>query len=320
MGKQRKAAKQRAPTADLSQGRVITRYGSEVIIETETGEQVRATTRRKLEHVACGDYVQWQPEEQGNASVTEILPRNNVLNRPDFRGKLKNIAANIDVLVVVSSWRPAPQFEMLDRYLIAAHRLPCATVIVMNKADLHPALATPQQDACLQEYRDIGYEVVHLQARTPDSENVGDQAAGIQALLPHLAGKTAAFVGQSGVGKSSIIAQLLPEQDIRIGTIGDTGEGRHTTTAAHLYHVPERMVAGASLIDSPGVRDFSLPPLEVSDLQQGYPEFTDFAGQCRFNNCTHQHEPGCVIKEQAKQGFIPTHRYQRYLTMLKNTT
>lgn len=330
MGKQRgkrKASKRpttqheqvSSPVPNQAQGRVITRYGSEVIIETDTGEQVRATTRRKLEHVACGDYVEWQPEEQGNASVTAILPRNNVLSRPDFRGKLKNIAANIDVLVVVSSWRPAPQFEMLDRYLIAAHRLPCAILIVMNKSDLQAELATPEQTTCLQEYRDIGYDVVHVQARTPDSENVGDKA-GIQALLPHLAGKTAAFVGQSGVGKSSIIAQLMPEQDIRIGTIGDTGEGRHTTTAAHLYHVPEQLVAGASLIDSPGVRDFSLPPLEASDLQQGYPEFTAFAGQCRFNNCTHQHEPGCVIKAQAEQGTIPKYRYQRYLAMLKTAS
>lgn len=304
-----------SPASEQAQGdvgRVITRYGSEVIIETETGEQVRATTRRKLEHVACGDEVQWQPEEQGNASVTAILPRRNVLSRPDFRGKLKNIAANLDLLVVVSSWRPAPQFEMLDRYLVAAHRLPADTLIVMNKSDLQSELATAEQEACLQEYRAIGYDVVHTQAC--DNQNAAE--TGINDLLPYLAGKTAAFVGQSGVGKSSIIAQLMPEQDIRIGTIGDTGEGRHTTTAAHLYHVPEQLVTGASLIDSPGVRDFSLPPLEVSDLQQGYPEFTAYAGQCRFNNCTHQHEPGCVIKAQAEQGVLPKYRYQRYLAML----
>ena len=117
-------------------GRVISRFGAELILATQDGEHIRCTTRRKLDNAASGDYVRWQKEAQGNAVVTAIEPRKNVLSRPDFRGKIRVIAANIDVLIVVSSWRPQPSWEMLDRYLVAAEQLPAEVIIVMNKADL----------------------------------------------------------------------------------------------------------------------------------------------------------------------------------------
>lgn len=286
-------------------GRVITRYGAELILETASGEHVRCTTRRKLENVACGDYVRWQVEQQGNASVLAILPRQNVLERPDFRGKLRAVAANIDILLVVSSWRPEPNWEMLDRYLVSAHLLPAEVLIVFNKADLRDTYHDPQHEACLKEYLEIGYTVAHTQA------SGGQGLAEIEAAIQ---GKTAIFAGQSGVGKSSLISQLVPEEAIRVGEIGDTGEGRHTTTVSRLYHLPGQ----ASLIDSPGVRDFPLPKLTVTQLQAGYPEFNRFAGECRFHNCTHQHEPGCAIKAALVAGELPPRRYQRYLTLLKS--
>ena len=286
-------------------GRVITRYGAELILETQSGEQIRCTTRRKLEHIACGDYVRWQLEAQGNASVLAILPRQNVLERPDFRGKLRPVAANLDIILVVSSWRPEPNWEMLDRYLVTAQLLPAQVLIVFNKADLRDTYSNPEHEACLREYLNIGYQVVHVQAH---------ERLGLELLEEAIQGKTAIFAGQSGVGKSSIIRQLVPETDIRIGEIADTGEGRHTTTVSSLYHLPGQ----AALIDSPGVRDFPLPKLTPHQLQLGYPEFVRFAGQCRFNNCTHQHEPGCAIKSALTAGEIPPRRYQRYLTLLKS--
>lgn len=283
-------------------GRVISRFGAELILATASGEHVRCTTRRKLEHVACGDYVQWQQEAQGNASVTAIQPRENILSRPDFRGKVRGVAANIDLLLVVSSWRPEPNWEMLDRYLIAAIQLPAEAIIVMNKSDLRAEYATQDDGQCLEEYAQVGYQVIHANAKTGE---------GIETIRAALGDKTAILAGQSGVGKSSLIACLLPEESIRVGSIGDTGEGRHTTTVAKLYPL-----GNGALIDSPGVRDFALPVLERSELQSGYPEFAAYDGQCKFNNCTHQHEPGCAIKAAANSHDLPSRRYQRYLNLL----
>ncbi|HPE58955.1 MAG TPA: ribosome small subunit-dependent GTPase A [Thiolinea sp.] len=284
-------------------GRVSVRYGAELMLETPAGETLRCTARRKLEHVACGDYVRWEKQEQGNAAVTEILPRHNVLTRPDFRGRPRPVAANIDLLLVVNSWQPAPNWEMLDRYLIAAGQLPGEALIILNKHDLFDPVRDGPALNCLNEYRQIGYPVLFTSSRTRE---------GLESLYDHIAGKTAIMTGQSGVGKSSLASWLLPEQDIRIGAIAETGEGRHTTTAAQLYHLPR----GGALIDSPGVRDFALPPLSLAELQAGYPEFLALDRYCRFNNCTHHHEPGCEVKKAVSVGQLPEKRYQRYLGLL----
>ncbi len=286
-------------------GQVITRFGAELLVETGSRSLLRCTARRKLEHVACGDQVQWERQAQGNAAVTRILPRRNVLERPDFRGKLRPVAANIDLLIVVASWQPAPVWEMLDRYLIAARRLQTDVLLVMNKADLRATHATPEAEACLEEYRQIAYPVLHVSA---------DQQQGVAAILEAIQGRTAIVVGQSGVGKSSIAAQLLPHEAIRVGDIAETGEGRHTTTSATLYRLP----SGGSLIDSPGVRDFGLTGLDFATLQAGFPEFAPYLGECRFNNCTHNHEPGCSIKAAVQEGKLPARRFARYLGLLGN--
>ncbi|WGZ94869.1 MAG: ribosome small subunit-dependent GTPase A [Candidatus Thiothrix putei] len=284
-------------------GQVITRFGADFLIETEAGERLRCTARRKLDHLACGDHVQWERQAQGNAAVTAMLPRRNVLERPDFRGKLRPIAANIDLLIVVASWQPAPVWDTLDRYLIAANRLHADVLLVMNKMDLRQTHATAEAEACLAEYVNIGCPILHVAA---------DQQQGIGDILSAIQGRTAIVVGQSGVGKSSIAAQLLPDTDIRVGTISDTGEGRHTTTSATLYRLP----AGGALIDSPGVRDFGLTGLDFATLESGFPEFRPFLGECRFNNCTHNHEPGCVIKAAVSAGQLPPKRFARYLSLL----
>lgn len=299
-----KQASQQA--ASSGAGRVIARFGAELLVQTEQGELLRCTTRRKLDHAASGDHVQWERQAQGNAAVTRILPRQNVLERPDFRGRLRPIAANINLLIVVTSWQPKPVWETIDRYLIAARRLPAEVLLVMNKDDLRANHATAEDEACLQEYPQAGFNVLHVAA---------DQSQGMDEIRAAIQGHTAIMVGQSGVGKSSIAAQLLPEQNIRIGTIADTGEGRHTTTTATLYPLP----SGGALIDSPGVRDFGLINLEFSSLETGFPEFAPFLGDCRFHNCTHNHEPGCAVKAAAAAGEIPARRFARYLNLLSGT-
>ncbi len=291
---------------DHDVGRVISRFGAELILETKLNGNIRCTTRRKLEHVACGDFVRWQKETQGNASVLDILPRKNVLSRPDFRGKMRAVAANVHLLLLVSSWRPAPNWEMLDRYLIAAEQLPAEVLIIMNKADLRIQCAAPSQETALEEYVAIGYPVIHVDAKS---------GAGIAQIRQAIGNSVAVLAGQSGVGKSSLVAQLLPEQSIRVGEIGGTGEGKHTTTVATLYPIDD-----GALIDSPGVRDFALPPLNLAQLQAGYPEFAQLESGCKFNNCTHKHEPGCGVKTAIANQELPPQRYQRYLTQLASQT
>lgn len=295
----------RESASDIGAGRVITRFGADLLVETAHGERLRCTTRRKLSHAASGDRVQWEKRAQGNAAVTRILPRTNVLERPDFRGKLRPIAANIDLLVVVTSWQPKPVWETIDRYLIAARRLPAEVLLVMNKADLRATHASAEDEACLQEYHQAGFTTLHAAA---------DAAQGMDAIRAAIAAQTAIVVGQSGVGKSSIAVQLLPEASIRVGEIADTGEGRHTTTTATLYPLP----SGGALIDSPGVRDFGLTGLDFAALEAGFPEFAPFLGDCRFHNCTHNHEPGCAIKTAVAAGRIPPRRFQRYLGLLES--
>lgn len=285
------------------QGRVITRFGAELIVLNEQNEQIRCTARRKFENIACGDFVCWQASEQGNAVVTAILPRKNALTRPDYRGKSKAIAANIDQLIIVCSWVPKPAWMLVDQYLIAARLIGADAIIVMNKSDLAEQYATEKDGQAIKEYQSIHYKVIQTAAKT---------GVGIAEIQQSLADKTSIFVGQSGVGKSSIIGQVLPELDIKVGKISQSGEGKHTTTTADLYAVGQ----GGYVIDSPGVRDFALADVDADAIRQGYREFDDYAKCCRFNNCIHVHEPKCNVKQAVETNDIPSGRYKRYLAKL----
>ncbi|MGV6808709.1 MAG: ribosome small subunit-dependent GTPase A [bacterium] len=291
--------------------RVITRFGAEVLVRTEQQSLLRCTARRKFEHIACGDSVMWQTDAQGNAHISQLLPRKNTLSRPDRRGKAKAIAANIDQLFIVTAWLPKPSWSLVDRYIIAAAKLDISAIIVMNKQDLAEHYAAPDDQRALAEYAQIAYPILPIQANAPATIEP-TEAYGIHLIQQYLQGKTSIFVGQSGVGKSSIIGQILPDLSIRTGTISATGEGRHTTTTADLYELN----TNTAVIDSPGVRDFLLADLQLDDIVQGYREFAAFAGQCRFHNCRHQHEPHCAVKQAVQKQQLPTLRYQRYLTQL----
>ena len=283
-------------------GRVITRFGAEMVVEDDDGQLHRCTSRRRLEHAVCGDRVHWEPTTSGNDVVTNLLPRHNALTRPDLRGRPKAVAANVDQLIVVSAYRPEPNWEMVDRYLVAAALLPAAAVIVLNKADLCPS-EDPAAGA-VEEYRRIGYPV--LTTSIP-------QDHGIEALEAACVGRTSILVGLSGVGKSSLIKALLPDQEVRIGEISEAIEkGRHTTTNATLYHLP----TGGDLIDSPGVRDFDLGAVEPRDLARGFLEFADAAQSCRFHDCTHSVEPSCGVKAAVENGQISARRYRSYRLLL----
>ena len=286
-------------------GRVITRFGAELLVTNGDQRPLRCTTKRKLDHAACGDEVVWQENEHGNAFVTKILPRKNALTRRTYRGRPKTIAANIDQLIVTSSWLPRPIWDLVDRYLMAAVQLETDAIIIINKSDLELKQATKEDKKALQDYRDIGYTVISINAINGD---------GIDELRELMKNKINIFVGRSGVGKSSIAQHFLPDTEILVKEISQSGEGQHTTTTATLYDLGNE----AYLIDSPGVRDYALDELTQRKLSDGYREFASYVQNCRFNNCTHNHEPQCRVRTAVEQGEISPQRYQRYLNALKN--
>lgn len=292
----------------LSTGRVITRFGAELLVENPDNTSlppIRCTAKRKFDSIVCGDFITWHPNEHGNATVVDLLPRKNALTRPGYRGRPRTIAANIDQLVIVNSWLPETSWDLVDRYLIAAQQLDASAIIVMNKRDLAEQHATEDDWENMKIYQQIGFPVLQMNAVTGE---------GTAELLKLMKNKTSIFSGRSGVGKSSIANKILPDTDISVGIISDSGEGKHTTTTATLYH----LACDGYLIDSPGVRDYALGDISTQQLSEGYIEFQDYALNCRFNNCTHDHEPGCAVRDAVQNGKISRQRYERYIQALRN--
>ena len=296
-------------SATIYTGRVITRFGAELLVENPDKDSdqtpIRCTAKRKFDSIVCGDFISWHHNLHGNASVDDLLPRNNALTRPGYRGRPRTIAANIDLLVVVNSWLPETSWNLVDRYLIAAEQLNAEAVIVMNKSDLAQTQATDEDWAAMKAYQAIGYPVLEMNAMTGE---------GIAELSKLMQNKTSIFSGRSGVGKSSIANKILPESDILTGLISGSGEGKHTTTTATLYDLEN----SGYLIDSPGVRDYALGDISEADLAEGYIEFVQYQDACRFHNCTHDHEPKCAIRNAVDENKINKDRYLRYIDALRN--
>jgi len=317
-GKREAAASALLESGELAteeEGLVIAHYGTQLDIEAVAGERAgqvfRCHLRANLEHLVTGDRVIWQAalkREEGREAigvVTALQPRQTLLVRPDPYGKLKPVAANIDRILLVISPFPEPSALLVDRYLVACELTGIRPVILLNKADLITPEAAPALDALLAEYTAIGYEVRKISASTGQLED-------LKALI---GAQTVVFVGQSGVGKSSIINVLLPAAAQKVSAISDASKlGQHTTTTARLFHLPE----GGDLIDSPGIREFGLWHVSEADLLAGYVEFAPFLGTCRFRNCAHREEPGCALKKAAEAGEIATSRLQRFQILRQN--
>jgi len=228
-----------------------------------------------------------------------------VLSRPDAQGRLKPVAANVDQLLIVFAVEPSPHANLIDRYLIAAEATGIAPVLVLNKVDLLPDDGG-ELGQLLERYQALGYPVVRTTTAQPD---------GLAALYRQLAERTSVFVGQSGVGKSSLIDQLLPEETLRIGALSeDSRKGTHTTTTARLYAMPD--ARDGVLIDSPGIREFGLTHLDAQTVTDGFIEFRPFLGHCRFRDCRHQAEPGCALLAAVEAGKIHPQRFASYRRIL----
>lgn len=282
------------------QGLIIAHHGASAVVEDDAGQLHRCALRQNLEPLACGDRVIWQPAGEAAGVVVALEPRRSVLSRPDYSGRRKPLAANLDQAAVVIAPRPEPNEYLIDRYLVAIHAIGVQALIVLNKVDLLDEAACDELLERLATYRRIGYALLTASTRT---------AHGMDALRERLSAGTSILVGQSGVGKSSLIKTLLPDREIRIQALSvATGVGTHTTTTSMLYHLPD----GGDLIDSPGVRSFGLSDIGPVELEQGFVEFRPLLGRCRFSNCSHTVEPGCALIEAVAQGSVDARRLDSF--------
>ncbi len=281
------------------EGRVIAHYGTQVDIEYGNNESIRCFLRANLDPVITGDRIVWQRGEDLGVVVSRH-PRSSLLSRPDTYGKLKPVAANVDQIIVTIA--PQPEFftNLIDRYLVVAELNHIKPLILINKADLIDDENAEKFEDLKESYSGIGYQVLLFSAKTE---------IGVNALISQLRDKTSILVGQSGVGKSSILKLLMPEEEIQVGQLSDAkNKGRHTTTHSQLFHFS----GGGECIDSPGIREFGLWNLEAPDVIKGFVELNALTDQCKFRDCSHNHEPGCAIQNARKEKAISETRFISY--------
>ena len=284
--------------------RVIANHGAELTLRTSSGKKITATSKKKLGLVVTGDLVLWQAEEHGTVRVIDILERAGTLARTDRQGHAKPIATNISQVLVVTAPKPPFDTLLLDRYCVAASDIGVDIGIIINKTDLLDTSSRETANEIEHLYNGLGYPVARCCTKEPN---------GLAQVMKLLENKVSILVGQSGVGKSSILNALLPQQEIKTGSLSsNSGLGRHTTTVTNWYELANN----GAIIDSPGVRQFSIEHLDSVDIQAGFREISDHAGQCKFNDCTHQHEPDCAVLSALSNGSIHKDRYQHFLQLL----
>lgn len=296
-----------ARTEDGRSLRVTAAWGRRVRVQSDPGDpepvDAQARTRGKRLRPVCGDMVLAAPlPGENDWIINAIEPRANTLTRPDLRGRTETLAANVEVMAIVFTTLPAADFFMIDRYLCAAELMPCAAVLVYNKADLS---AAPPAECDV--YRALGYPLCACSAA---------DGSGIDALRATLGRRRTILVGQSGVGKSSLVNALAGDERQRVADVSDANrEGRHTTVAAELITLPD----GVRLIDSPGVRDYA-PSIESRrDVALGFREIAAAGERCRFADCRHRAEPDCAVKTAVETGDIDRRRYDSYLRLANLT-
>jgi len=298
-----KASEKAESEANISggeqKGRVVTRYGQRQLVEAHNGELLQCTSRQNIGQTVAGDEVIFQPTENCNGIVTALLPRKNELKR-----QTKLIAANVNQLWLVVAPEPKYQLDLIDRYLVVAENAKLPIAIIVNKIELLDDLDSLHKDFLV--YQNLGYKLHFVSVK--EQLNLGH-------LKQQLVDKTHIFLGQSGVGKSSLINELIPDLNIRVNEISEKSKlGKHTTTNTCIY----KIASGGDLIDSPGIREFQLDNLSTKDILSGFIEFQPLLGHCRFRNCQHINEPNCAIKEALDSGGIHPYRYNSYLRLIES--
>lgn len=346
------AVSENADSGDLSYGLVVTHYGKEVeVLELDSDKRIASQTtqrchfRAKLPTIVCGDKVLWQAPPEGEATgvIEALLDRRSLLKRPRPYQDPKPVAANIDTIFITLAPSPEPITSLIDRFLIAAENADIAVCLLLNKQDLmdgNPAVAQ-EIEKLIRVYTELGYPVYRYCAA--DNETTQQNDASSLAFLDALKNRTSILVGQSGVGKSSIINALAGNHDAKIGDVSSANDkGRHTTTTSQLYqlfnhglssveHESDQNIASddkpatrfdrndnsddsitTSIIDSPGIREFGLWHLSQDDIINGMPEFQRFSMECKFRDCEHGKSAGCALQLAIEQGDIHPSRVSSY--------
>ncbi len=276
---------------------VIAAFGRHLVVRDAAGREHRARPFGRRMQAVCGDHVRCEADAaHGEVHALEVLPRRSALLRSSLRGESEPVVANLTLLAVVVAPAPAADLFVVDRYLCAAASSGIQALLVLNKSDLPGATALRDE---LGAFAAAGYDVVACSASADE---------GLQPLRDALAGHTSALVGQSGVGKSSLVTRLVPDAVAAAGALDRDDEGRHTTTRSALFDLP----GGGALIDSPGVRDFA-PAIEALEPRSlGFVEVDRLAQGCRFLDCRHMREPGCAVRGAEETGTLEPRRYESY--------
>lgn len=295
------------------EGLVVRTHGGHYFVQTDRG-LVDCTSRGRLKKeraasdlLAVGDKVHWSPTEPGSGVIEEVLPRKSALSRcpPPPRPQVEQvIVANVDlVLVVFSVANPTPNPLMLDRYLVACEAARLPLVLVANKTDLDP---TPSEHGIFGRYRSIGYEVCFTSTLT---------SVGLEDLHARLRGKIAVLTGPSGVGKSSLLNAIWPKLALGVGEVSQFHDrGRHTTVVARLLN-PE---PDTYVTDTPGLRQWRFWNIDPEQLDAFFPEMRPLLGRCRFQPCTHIHEPDCAVRAAVGSNRLSASRYDSYCRMFRH--
>ncbi len=296
------------PARGQHQGLLLASYGKYADVLTETKETLRCNVRQNLPALVVGDQVVWQAEANDSGVICAVQPRRSELYRQGFRGVKKVIAANLQKLLIVLPTLPGFTERLLDSYLAAASVSGLEAVIVVNKIDLLDEVELAELKNRLMVYTRLGYKQLWVS---------GTKKLGLDELRQQLINQQSAFVGPSGAGKSTLIKDFVGDQAIKIGTVSSgSHQGRHTTTTSQLYFLSE----GGVLIDSPGVRGFSLGQLSKQQVYDCFPETKAYLGQCQFRNCSHHNEPGCALLAAVDEGAVAVTRLESLQKLMEEAS